>query len=123
MQIKPLLLLIVTSSFLLAGCATKEENEPKLKKVSQELFIREDSLYEKERKNLLTQTISSPKIPLRTADKILRVLIMPYVDEDSNLQIENFHFIKADEGRWVIGEYLSGQDRSSNPKMLTPLRK
>lgn len=47
---------------------------------------------------------------------------MPYVDEESNLQTENFHFVKVDEGRWILGEYLNGQDRSSAPKTLTPLK-
>lgn len=64
----------------------------------------------------------SPKIPVKTPDKILRVLMMPYVDEDMNLQTENFHFVKVDDGRWVVGEYLNGQDRSNNAKTLTPLK-
>jgi hypothetical protein len=64
----------------------------------------------------------SPKIPVKTPDKILRVLLMPYVDEDMNLQTENFHFVKVDDGRWVVGEYLNGQDRSNNAKTLTPLK-
>ena len=39
-----------------------------------------------------------------------------------NLQAENFHFVKVDDGRWVVGEYLNGQDRSNNVKTLTPLK-
>ncbi|WP_323595855.1 TraV family lipoprotein [Aliarcobacter butzleri] len=111
------------SIFILSGCSSKQETETSsLKKVSpQEKIVKIDSLYEKERKEFLVETMYSSKIPVKTPDKILRVLVMPYVDEDMNLQTENFHFIKVDDGRWILGEYLNGQDKS-NPKSLTPLK-
>ncbi|NUW25097.1 TraV family lipoprotein [Arcobacter butzleri] len=111
------------SIFILSGCSSKQETDvSSLKKVSpQEKIVKIDSLYEKERKEFLVETMYSSKIPVKTPDKILRVLVMPYVDEDMNLQTENFHFIKVDDGRWILGEYLNGQDKS-NPKSLTPLK-
>lgn len=114
----------IANIFLFTGCANKNETENLgLKKVLQEeKVIRIDSLYEKERKAFLSETMYSPKIPVKTPDKILRVLLMPYVDEDMNLQTENFHFVKVDDGRWILGEYLNGQDRSVSPKILTPLK-
>ncbi|MGJ0493285.1 TraV family lipoprotein [Aliarcobacter cryaerophilus] len=121
---KTLLIGLVSSIFILTGCAEKNNTENVgLKKVSQEeKFIKIDSLYEKERKAFLSETMYSPKIPVKTPDKILRILFMPYVDEDMNLQTENFHFIKVDDGRWILGEYLNGQDRTNSPKNLTPLK-
>ncbi|MDD3056162.1 MAG: TraV family lipoprotein [Aliarcobacter sp.] len=123
---KKQILVIATLSglFLFTGCATKQNNDnSSLRKiVPQEKIIKADSLYEKQRKAFLSETMYSPKMPVKTPDKILRVLVMPYVDEDMNLQTENFHFVKVDDGRWILGEYLNGQDRQSNPKTLTPLK-
>ncbi len=115
---------LIMGALIFSGCGSKKpEPSPGLKKVNpQEKIIKLDSLYEKERKEFLSETMYSPKIPVKTPDKILRVLVMPYVDEESNLQTENFHFVKVDEGRWILGEYLNGQDRSSAPKTLTPLK-
>lgn len=115
---------LIMSALIFSGCGSKKpEPSSGLKKVNpQEKIIKLDSLYEKERKEFLSETMYSPKIPVKTPDKILRVLVMPYVDEESNLQTENFHFVKVDEGRWILGEYLNGQNRSSAPKTLTPLK-
>ena len=118
------ILLIGLLFSIFTGCATKQEQTPSLKKVPiQDKVIEMDSLYEKERKDFLSKTMYSPKIPVKTPDKILRVLLMPYVDEDMNLQTENFHFVKVDDGRWILGEYLNGQDRTSVPKHLRHLNK
>jgi len=117
-----LLIGIIATIFLFTGCFTKQENVGLKRVAKQEKIVKAASLYEKERKDFLSQTMYSPKIPVKTPDKILRVLLMPYVDEDMNLQTENFHFIKVDEGRWILGEYLNGQDRTTNPKTLTPLK-
>ncbi|MDX9814676.1 MAG: TraV family lipoprotein [Sulfurimonadaceae bacterium] len=81
----------------------------------------QESGYEKERKAFLEETMYSSKIPLKTPDKIIRTLILPYVNENQNLQTENFHFSKVDEGRWILGEYIYGQDRGV-PTHLTPLK-
>jgi len=123
MKFKILIIWIIATIFLFTGCSTKQENVGLKKVTKQEKIVKAESLYEKERKDFLSQTMYSPKIPVKTPDKILRVLLMPYVDEDMNLQTENFHFIKVDEGRWILGEYLNGQDRTTNPKTLTPLKK
>ncbi|WP_418180605.1 TraV family lipoprotein [Aliarcobacter lanthieri] len=124
MNIKLLIMGFSASIFLLTGCANKNSVENNgLKKVQKEQsIVLVDSLYEKERKAFLSETMYSPKIPVKTPDKILRILLMPYVDEDMNLQTENFHFVKVDEGRWILGEYINGQERSNNPKTLTPLK-
>lgn len=124
---KKIILTILTCLVFGSGCASKQ-SEPEgsqlikvpAKKI--EKIEKTESLYEKERKDFLSKTMYAPKIPVKTPDKIIRVLTMPYVDEDNNLQTENYHFVKVDEGRWVLGEYLNGQDRTQN-KTLTPLQK
>ena len=124
MKIKSIAISLILSAFIFTGCATKSTTQDTgLKKITpQQENSKIESLYEKERKEFLRETMHSPKIPVKTPDKILRVLMMPYVDEDMNLQTENFHFVKVDDGRWVVGEYLNGQDRSNNAKTLTPLK-
>jgi hypothetical protein len=124
MKIQILAITVLSNLLLFTGCSVKQNNDnSSLRKiVPQEKIIKVDSLYEKERKAFLSQIMYFPKIPVKTPDKILRVLVMPYVDEEMNLQTENFHFVKVDEGRWILGEYLNGQDRQSNPKTLTPLK-
>jgi len=122
MKFKILIIGIIATLLLFTGCSTKQENVGLKKVTKQETIVKAASLYEKKRKDFLSQTMYLPKIPVKTPDKILRVLLMPYVDEDMNLQTENFHFIKVDEGRWILGEYLNGQDRTKNPKTLTPLK-
>lgn len=115
---------LLISVIFLTGCSSKKESiAPNIKNVEhfKDKVVIVDSLYEKERKSFLSQTMHTPKIPVKTPDKILRVLLMPYIDEDMNLQTENYHFIKVDEGRWILGEYLNGQERLS-PKTLTPLK-
>lgn len=123
---KKILLTSFACLFLVTGCSSKqsESEQSQLIKVPAkkiEKTEKTESLYEKERKDFLTKTMYSPKIPVKTPDKIIRVLTMPYVDEENNLQTENYHFVKVDEGRWVLGEYLNGQDRTQN-KTLTPLK-
>jgi len=124
MKIKSIAISLILSAFIFTGCATKSTTQDTgLKKITpQQENSKIESLYEKERKEFLSETMHSPKIPVKTPDKILRVLMMPYVDEDMNLQTENFHFVKVDDGRWILGEYLNGQDRTNSPKNLTPLK-
>lgn len=118
------LTLIGLSSFLLAGCSSKKAEPDSIVKVPagySAKVTKFDSIYEAERKQLLADTIKRPTMPVKTADKILRILIMPYVDENNVLQTENFQFVKVDDGRWIVGEYLNHSSSESN-KTLTPLK-
>lgn len=124
------ILMTSLATILLSGCAASSANKDdvddklirlnKMKKQNEKV-VKIDSLYEKERKELLAATIRQPKIPVKTPDKILRVLILPYVDESNNLQTQNYHFVKVDEGKWIIGEYLYGESKASQNSLLTPL--
>ena len=117
-------ILVALSSVLLVGCSSKETTLNTVTKIPagySKKVTKFDSIYEAERKQLLADTIKRPTMPVKTADKILRVLIMPYVDENNVLQTENFQFTKVDEGRWIVGEYLNNSSKESK-KILTPLK-
>ena len=65
------ILLIGLLFSIFTGCATKQEQTPSLKKVPiQDKVIEMDSLYEKERKDLMSNTMDSPKIQDKCPDKI-----------------------------------------------------
>ena len=117
-------MLIALSSMLIVGCSSKDTALNTVTKVPtgySKKVTKFDSIYEAERKQLLADTIKRPTMPVKTADKILRILIMPYVDENNVLQTENFQFVKVDEGRWIVGEYLNNSSKESK-KILTPLK-
>lgn len=78
----------------------EEEKEEKTTKKTQE------SLYHKEYTQKVLSLIREPVTPLRIPPTIMRVLILPYVDEQGNLNVQRYVFFKIDEGRWVLGEYL-----------------
>lgn len=64
------------------------------------------SLYEKEVEEKLTKLLRTEPTPLRVPDTIVRVLILPYVDESGNLVSQKYVFFRAEEGKWILGEYL-----------------
>lgn len=124
------LAIIGATSFLFTGCfssatpnvATPEGliKVPAGYKASIHSVKKVDSTYESERKQLLAKTIKKPVMPVKTQDKILRVLIMPYVNENNVLQTENYQFTKVEDGRWIVGEYLN-KNNGKIGKLLTPL--
>lgn len=126
------LTIIGTTSLLFTGCFSSTSSNvetpngiikvPAGYKAPTYSIKKEDSIYESERKQLLAETIRKPVMPVKTQDKILRVLIMPYVNENNVLQTENYQFTKVDEGRWIVGEYLA-KDKGRAEKLLTPLAK
>ena len=76
MKIKSIAISLILSTFIFTGCATKSTTQDTgLKKITpQQENSKIESLYEKERKEFLSETMHSPKIPVKTPDKILRVL-------------------------------------------------
>lgn len=76
------------------------------------------SRYENERDKMMTKIIKGPPIPMRVPDTILRTLIMPYADDGDVLSTYSYKFVKIDDGKWIMGEYLmnsSGQKRELMP--------
>ena len=61
---------------------------------------------EVERQKRMISILKKPPIPMKTPDKILRVLFLPYVDQNNILNNYKYSFMKVEEGKWVIGDYL-----------------
>jgi len=57
--------------------------------------------------NILVPEITQKgPIPLRTQDKIIRVLVFPYKISKSQLMGQQYVYLKVSEGDWVLGTYL-----------------
>ncbi|MDR0454456.1 MAG: TraV family lipoprotein [Deferribacteraceae bacterium] len=76
---------------------------------------------QKERDVRLSEIIKKPVSPLKSPDKVLRILILPYSDTSKVLHTWKYNFITIDEGQWIIGDYLNNTSRQ--PKTLTPLNR
>lgn len=76
--------------------------------------------YEKERDHLLTKIVKTPPVPMRVPDTVLRVLVLPYVDDSGALTAQSYKFVKVDDGKWILGEYLAKEGGGIH--MLTPLK-
>lgn len=77
------------------------------------------SRYEKERDNLMTKIAKTSPVPMRVPDTVLRVMLLPYVDDTGALTTPGYKFTKVDNGQWILGEYLVKEGESV--KLLTPL--
>lgn len=75
--------------------------------------------YEKERDRMMAKIVRGSPIPMRVPSTILKVLIMPYADDSGALTSQSYKFVKVDDGKWIMGEYLSQDGMTA--KMLTPL--
>jgi len=119
-KLQKIALLGLLSMSLFSGCSSKQQS--KLIQIDPKKSIKElsQSVYEKGRKEELAKIIDSPVIPVKTPDKILRVLMLPHVDKNNILQTSSFLFVKVDEGRWIIGEYLN-DTKTVESQTLSPL--
>ncbi len=79
-----------------------------------------EDLYEKEVKDSIVKLLSEPPSPVKVPDTILRVLILPYVGKEGTLNTARYVFLKVEEGRWVLGDYLI--EKKKGIKLLTPLK-
>lgn len=71
-------------------------------------------------KKILEMLKESPT-PLRTPDVMLKVLFLPYTDSKGVLHNYKDTFLKVEEGRWVIGDYLKAPGAKTHRMMLRPL--
>jgi len=64
------------------------------------------SLYEKEQLQKLMTMLRQEPTPLAVPPTVLRVFVLPYTTESGELITQHYFYIKVDEGRWIIGDYL-----------------
>ena len=107
--------LLLTLAFL-AGCGSGRENTCGVKYLPEPWEVvteagegfkpPQKSLLKVEREEKLLRTMSVSPTPMKAPDTILRVLIWPYVDSEGRLYTAHYAFLKVDEGRWILGDYL-----------------
>lgn len=99
---------------------SRETYERKEMEKIAERKVGEESLYEKEVKEKMVKLLREPPSPIKAPDTVLRVLILPYVDKEGNLNAMKYVFLRVEEGRWILGDYLI--HKRSGIKLLTPLK-
>ena len=79
-----------------------------------------ETVYE-EQAEKISKLLENEPTPLKMPDTIVRVLFLPYVDQDRVLHAQSYKFLKIDEGKWVLGEYMLKPGESI--REVTPLDK
>jgi len=77
--------------------------------------------YEKERAGITAKLIREPAIPMRVPDTILRALVYPYSSKNGTLHMATYIYLKVEDGRWILGEYL--ERTGSADRVIKPLSK
>jgi hypothetical protein len=75
---------------------------------------------EVEKETLLLKTLKNPPVPLKGQNKIVRVMFLPYVDQNGILHTQQYAFIQVDEGKWIMGDYLLAATKKGR-RLLKPL--
>lgn len=63
--------------------------------------------YQKEVYGKLSSLLRSPKTPMVTPPKVMRILFLPYKGENSELFMSRYAYLLVDEPKWVMGGYLA----------------
>ena len=79
-----------------------------------------EAVYE-EQAEKISKLLEDEPTPLKMPDTIVRVLFLPYVDQDRILHAQSYKFLKIDEGKWVLGDYMLKPGESI--REVTPLDK
>jgi hypothetical protein len=114
---------VVLLGFLLVGCAaqTQQANirhiEPKTPAKQER---EEESLYRRELMEKLMRMVREEPTPLALPPTILRVFVLPYVDDQGRLITQHYMYIRVDEGKWILGDYLLRKGQP--PREFTPLK-
>lgn len=106
--------LMIFLAFIVSACAAKNKN------VKPDMPASQESMYAAEKQKEVLGIIRTPPAPIRTQGSIMRVLFLPYVDENGVLHGPSYKFVKMDDGQWILGEYLL--DAGESLKELEPLK-
>lgn len=121
-------LFAMTIPALLSGCASTTYTGDKLLKLPSGKPVNDKTLYESlllkksilahDKTKLEESLINSPDTPIYIHSKILRMLVMPYVDTDNRLHTYQYIYFKIKKGGWLLGNYLM---QSKTGKVFNPL--
>jgi hypothetical protein len=110
--------------FLLVGCATQTQ-QVNLKHIEPQMPAKqekeEESFYKRELMEKLMRMVREEPTPLALPPTVLRVFVLPYVDDQGKLITQHYMYLKVDEGKWILGDYLL--KKGQPPKEFTPLKK
>lgn len=79
------------------------------------------SVLDVEKVKKLLEVLKESPTPLRTPDVMLKVLFLPYTDSKGVLHNYKDTFLKVEEGKWVLGDYLKAPGAKNRRMMLRPL--
>jgi hypothetical protein len=99
---------------------TDDQKVALIKERMRGIIDREKPQVQVERDTRLSAVIRKPLSPLKTPEKVLRVLILPYADDTNVLHTWKYSFVTVDEGQWILGDYL--KDSRTTSHTLTPLK-
>ena len=103
---------VLAIALFLTSCAgaVSKQGKVQLKDLPETFTQKEEkqveSLYQKEVQERLFELARTIPTPLRVPDNIIRVFVLPYVDEKGNLVSQKYIFFRAEEGKWLLGDYL-----------------
>lgn len=61
----------------------------------------------------VTKLLRDPVTPLVAPPHVMRVLIMPYEDDDGALNLQRFKYVMVDRPKWVLGDYLAREEEGA----------
>lgn len=108
----------VPKGYVIQKKEVKETPTTPISAESQDLMTK----YEEEKLKRTLSTLKESPMPLRLPDTILRVMFLPYVDSKNVLRNSFYAFLKVEDGKWVLGEYLTTHsNKSGKARVFTPL--
>lgn len=60
----------------------------------------------------ITKMLRDPVTPIVAPPHVMRVLILPYEDDDGALNLQRFKYVMVDRPKWVLGDYLAKEEGS-----------
>lgn len=58
----------------------------------------------------VTKLLRDPVTPIVAPPQVMRVLILPYEDDDGALNLMRYKYVMVDRPKWVLGDYLSKEE-------------
>jgi len=95
--------------------------EKRLVELVRERKLKEKQV-EKEKHKVLKQILKLPPMPIKLPDTVLRALILPYTDENGVLHGYSYLYLKVEEGKWLLGDYLLSPIKISDSVNTKPKR-
>lgn len=60
----------------------------------------------------VTKLLREPVTPIVAPPQVMRVLILPYEDDDGALNLMRYKYVMVDRPKWVLGDYLSKEEEA-----------